>query len=155
MIRAARSEDVRTLAKLWHDAWHGSHEPFVPQELTRLRTEESFADRLTAMIEHTFLGADALGPMGFVVAKRDEIDQIFVAPRARGTGLAHELLAHGENCLAKSGTRIAHLYVIEPNARARAFYEKHGWRNKGPRIAEFVTSQGAFELHVLRYEKAL
>jgi hypothetical protein len=34
LIRPAAAAEIDHLAQLWHDAWHESHAPVVPPELT-------------------------------------------------------------------------------------------------------------------------
>jgi hypothetical protein len=46
----------------------------------------------------------------------------------------------------------AWLAVVAGNARARAFYERHGWRDAGPFIYHAETEAGAFPVPSHRYE---
>jgi hypothetical protein len=45
-VRAAQPKEIDQLARLWYDAWQEAHAQIVPAELTRLRTLESFKQRL-------------------------------------------------------------------------------------------------------------
>jgi putative acetyltransferase len=65
-------------------------------------------------------------PVGFVTVHDDELEQLFVAASARGTGIAEALLRHGERVIAATHD-VAWLAVAAGNARARRFYEKSGW----------------------------
>jgi len=47
-VRSADAAEIDHLARLWHDCWHQTHASLVPQKLTRLRTPESFRERLKA-----------------------------------------------------------------------------------------------------------
>jgi GNAT superfamily N-acetyltransferase len=85
----------------------------------------------------------------------DELDQLFVAAEARGTGVAAALLADGEARLAAAGVRTAWLACAIGNDRAARFYEKHGWRRAGTMIHRPETPDGPFPLEVWRYEKEL
>jgi ribosomal protein S18 acetylase RimI-like enzyme len=94
-------------------------------------------------------------PVGFCVVKGDELYQIFVAAKARGTGVAAALMADGESQLAQSGVETAWLACAIGNERAARFYEKCGWRRNGTMSNEAETSEGTFLLQVWRYEKVL
>jgi hypothetical protein len=45
-VRSADTVEIDHLARLWYDGWHQLHAPLVPPELIRLRTLESFRERL-------------------------------------------------------------------------------------------------------------
>ena len=68
---------------------------------------------------------------GFVMVVDDEVEQVFVARSARGSGLADQLLAEAERRVAAAGHAEAWLAVVAGNARARRFYERQGWRDEG------------------------
>lgn len=71
-----------------------------------------------------------------------ELYAINVLERAHGTGLADDLLAH------VIGDRAAYLWVLEGNARARAFYRRHGFADDGGRKPEPDT--GVMEIRMSR-----
>ena len=77
---------------------------------------------------------------------RTEIEAIHSLPESWGTGLGAAMLEFAlEAC---DGCRGAGLWAFEKNARARRFYEKHGFAFTGEtRISEF---DGAVEV---RYER--
>lgn len=154
-LHALTKQEIPAFAALWHAGWREAHMAHVSPELTALRTLDNFSSRLMSLTNSTFVAKDDAGPLGLVIVTPEEINQLYSAPRARGTGLAAQLIDHGETVLAEQGTTRAHLFVIEQNARARAFYEKRGWENCGSRVEEIPTSAGQFSLTVLRYEKTL
>lgn len=49
-VRSGDAAEIDQLARLWHDAWHEAHVPLQPPELIRLRTPESFRERLRAAL---------------------------------------------------------------------------------------------------------
>ena len=92
-------------------------------------------------------------PMGLLVFAqrpdgRTEIEAIHSLPESWGTGLGAAML---EFALAATNARKgAGLWAFEKNARARRFYEKHGFSFTGEtRVSEF---DGAIEV---RYERNL
>lgn len=152
--RSIAASELDVLARLWHDAWRESHVALSPPELVRLRTLESFRERLG-----TYDGIVAAGPvgapLGFYVLKDDELYQFFLAPEARGTGLATMLIADAEKQFAARGIETAWLACAIGNDRAARFYEKSGWRRTGVIENAAETSNGPFVVKVWRYEKRL
>ncbi len=154
-VRAAAEAEIGRLAKIWHEAWHDAHARIVPAELTRLRTLESFEDRLRAALPDVRVVGPPGEPLGLCIVKGDELYQLFVAPQARGAGVAAALLADAETRLAERGVETAWLACAIGNDRAAKFYEKHGWRRAGTMISQAETSAGPFPLESWRYEKPL
>jgi len=56
-----------------------------------------------------------------------EIDEFFVSPECRSQGVGAKLLAVAETDLARGGCVRLQLQLARGNARARAFYERHGY----------------------------
>jgi GNAT superfamily N-acetyltransferase len=154
-IRDAEASETDALARLWYDGWQDAHATIVPEGLRRVRTLASFRERMAAAMP----GVRVAGPQGtlagFHIVKDDELYQLYVAPAARGTGVAAILLADAEARLRDCGVETAWLACTVGNNRAARFYEKCGWRRMAtePYLAE--TSEGPFELDVWRYEKPL
>ena len=94
-------------------------------------------------------------PLGFCAIRHDELDQLFVSPAARGTGLAAALVADAERRLAGHGVTLAWLACAIGNDRAAHFYEKCGWRRAGTVVNRLETTEGPFDLEIWRYEKVL
>jgi GNAT superfamily N-acetyltransferase len=55
------------------------------------------------------------------------INDIYVVPERRGTGLAHALLQAAEDHLASTAVIRVRINVLAANAMARRAYEKHGF----------------------------
>jgi ribosomal protein S18 acetylase RimI-like enzyme len=147
--------ELDRLASLWHEGWHESHAPIVPADLTRLRTLESFRHRLQDAFADIRVVGPLGDPLGFCVIKEDELYQLFVSSRARGSGVAAALIADGEARLAERGIDIAWLACAIGNERAARFYEKSGWSRVGTMVNRLETSSGLYLLEVWRYEKPL
>jgi GNAT superfamily N-acetyltransferase len=152
-VRPADERELDQLARVWFDAWTDAHAQIVPPELKRLRTLDSFRDRLRAALARTRAAGPVGAPAGFYVLKDAELYQLFVAAEARGTGVAAALIADAEARLAENGVRTAWLACAIGNDRAARFYEKSGWRRVGTMVNEAETSAGTFKLDVWRYEK--
>jgi GNAT superfamily N-acetyltransferase len=59
---------------------------------------------------------------------------MYVAPGARGSGVAHLLVEEVEQWARGEGADALYLHVAEPMARARAFYESVGFSATGDAI---------------------
>jgi GNAT superfamily N-acetyltransferase len=154
-VRSADERDLDHLAQVWFDGWHEAHAQIVPPELTRLRTVESFRDRLRAALPDVRV-VDASGaPVGFSALKGDELYQLFVSAQVRGSGVAAALIADAELRLRANGVETAWLSCAIGNERAARFYQKCGWHRVGTMLNQAETSAGTFPLDVWRYEKRL
>jgi ribosomal protein S18 acetylase RimI-like enzyme len=154
-VRTADDAEIDHLAQLWHEIWHETHAPLQPQELIRLRTLESFRERLRAALPDVFVVGPPGAPVGFYVLKGNELYQLFVSPAARGSGVAAALIADAEARLRRRGVKTAWLVCAIGNHRAARFYEKNGRRLAGTIINPAETSHGPFPLEEWRYEKQL
>jgi ribosomal protein S18 acetylase RimI-like enzyme len=154
-VRSAEAAEIDHLARLWHGVWHETHAPLSPPELTRLRTLESFRERLKAALPNIRVAGPLGGPVGICVLRGEELYQLFVSPAAHGSGVAAALIADAEARLAESGVETAWLTCAIDNDRAARFYEKSGWRLAGTVVNPAETSSGPFPVEVWRYEKRL
>jgi GNAT superfamily N-acetyltransferase len=154
-VRPADADEIDHLARLWHDAWHGSHAHLAPPELVRLRTLSSFRDRLEAMLPDVCVVGAAGAPLGLCALKGDELYQLFVSPEAHGSGVAAALIADAEARLAARGVELAWLACAVGNMRAARFYEKSGWHRAGTFVMLSETSNGPFPVDQWRFEKRL
>jgi GNAT superfamily N-acetyltransferase len=96
------------------------------------------------------IGFCAVGPA--IEDHWGEVFAIYVDPARWGSGVGRDLLAAGEDSLAREGHRRALLWVLEGNARARAFYERQGWALGKPIRIEAI---GGADVTEVRYEKPL
>ncbi|WP_342069710.1 GNAT family N-acetyltransferase [Yoonia algicola] len=147
------ANDIAKAAVLWERGWHEAHATLVPPELVKLRTSESFAKRLENFIGKIRISIDDSEVLGICMTKEDELYQMYVAPQARGAGLAQALMLDAESRLAEAGHNDAWLACAVGNDRAARFYAKAGWRNAGLRTVELDTMSGPFPLKIWRYEK--
>jgi GNAT superfamily N-acetyltransferase len=154
-VRAAQEVDLDHLAKVWYDSWQDAHLQIVPAELTRLRTLESFRERLRAALPNVRAVGPTGAPVGFCIVKEDGLYQLFVSAEERGSGVAAALIYDAEARLAAGGVKTAWLACAIGNDRAARFYEKCGWRRAGTMINVLDTSGGTFPMEVWRYEKPL
>jgi GNAT superfamily N-acetyltransferase len=154
-LRPAEAAEIDRLARIWYDGWQDAHAQILPAELRRVRTLESFRDRLQAALADVRVVEMSREPVGFCFVKADELYQLFVSAAARGAGVAAALVADAEARIADAGATTAWLACAIGNERAARFYEKCGWRRTGTVVSQLDTPDGIFELEVWRYEKPL
>lgn len=152
-VRDAEKHEVDRLADIWYHGWQDAHAEIVPAELKRVRTFESFGDRMETLLPTVRVVGPSGAPLGFHMIKDDELYQLYVSAEARGKGVAAALIADAEACLAESGYETAWLACAIGNERAARFYEKSGWRRVGTMINHLETTEGRLDLEVWRYEK--
>jgi len=152
VIRRATSDDVGAVARIWHIGWMDGHAGHVPPELVRHRQPEQFVSRAQDRVDCTRVAESGGQPVGFVVVKGDEVEQIFVDRAARGTGVAARLLRAAEDEIRRAGHRYAWLAVAVGNQRARSFYARLGWRDAGAFADLAETEAGPLAVPSHRYE---
>ena len=151
--RSADAAEIDCLAQLWYNVWHETHAPLHPEELIRLRTPDSFRERLGAVLPDIRVVGPRGAPSGFCITKGDELYQLFVSSEVRGSGLALALMADAEARLAERGVETTWLTCAIGNDRAARFYEKHGWYRAGIVVNPEETKGAPFPRW--RYEKRL
>ena len=155
IIREAKLSEIGQLAKIWFDGWQDGHARIVPAELARLRTLQSFEDRIRAASSGVRVAGAVGAPLGFYLLKGAELYQFYVSSNARGSGVAALLMGDAEAHLRKRGVHTAWLACAIGNDRAARFYEKCGWLRTGVVIDDVEVPGGTFALEVWRYEKSL
>ena len=149
-VRNATFEDMALAARIMVTSFRTAFAAFVSPETMSACTNDQ---NCRAMLEgvyregkmHFLMGSDR----GFLcwqdTATGAEIVAIHSLPESWGTGLGHSLLTEALN---RIGDRPVYLWAFRDNARARRFYEKHGFRWDGTeRVSEF---DGALEVRYVR-----
>jgi ribosomal protein S18 acetylase RimI-like enzyme len=153
-LRAATPDDVDAIATVWHSGWPEGHLGHVPEALLLHRRLVDFRSRVPALLDRTTVATIGPNVAGFVMVHDDELEQIYVAAAARGSGVAAALLQHAESAI---GDRfdLAWLAVVAGNTRARRFYARNGWRDAGVFEHEAPIEGGSIPLAAHRYEKRI
>jgi GNAT superfamily N-acetyltransferase len=136
-LRPAQPADVPGIAEIWHLGWRDAHVGNVPDALL---TTVAVVDGAVA---------------GFVMIVDDEIEQLYVADRHRGAGVADVLMTRAERQIAAEGHTSAWLADVAGNTRARRFYERAGWRDDGLFDHEAPSEAGPITVPAHRYVKEL
>jgi len=153
-LRAATPDDIDAIAEIWHAGWPEGHLGHVPDALLVHRRLVDFRTRVPALLDRTTVATIGSDVTGFVMVHQDELEQIYVAEAARGSGVAAALLRHAESAI---GDRfdLAWLAVVAGNTRARRFYSRNGWRDAGPFEYDAPIEGGSIPLEAHRYEKRI
>ena len=134
MIRLATPADVSGIAPLVGRYWdfEGIAEFHLPRIEALLDTLLSAPDRGAIWVAE-----GAAGLSGYLLAVfmfslehgglMAEIDELFVLPEMRSTGVGALLLAAAERDMAALGLRRLQLQLGVENPRGRAFYFRHGF----------------------------
>jgi ribosomal protein S18 acetylase RimI-like enzyme len=169
-VRAATVADASAVAAVHVSSWEGAYRGMIPDEWLDRRTvarqtaiwEEllgGVGDPVDGRLPWAAVAEDGDTLIGFVslnVPSRDadadartaEISALYVEPgqwrRGAGTALIDAALAEAS---ARGCTGVT-LWVLEPNARARAFYERCGFADDGGR--QTMGDSGPGELRMRR-----
>jgi GNAT superfamily N-acetyltransferase len=125
VIRTATSEDLPLIERLVR-AFNAE----IPDAAWRdSDVEEDVAALEQAIVEDVVLLADDVGVA--IASKSGErvgfLDILYVAPGARGTGIAADLAREAASALRDRGAEVLELEVLQSNERARAVYEHWGF----------------------------
>lgn len=151
-VRPAIADDLPDVVRIWHEGWLDAHVGHVPEGLLPHRRHAHFVELAPTRLSAMWVAIVDDDIAGFVVVKRDEVEQLYVDRARRGTGAAVTLLRKGETIIRLAGHERAWLAVVAGNARAREFYERLGWRDAGAMSYQAQTSQGTFPVPTRRYE---
>jgi ribosomal protein S18 acetylase RimI-like enzyme len=125
VIRTATTDDLALVRELWH-----ALERELPEPAWRDDDSEDEFQQLEQMIaKDIVLLAD---DVGFAVARKTgervgTLDVLYVRPKARRKGIAHDLVREVVDKLRAQGVGTLELEVLATNADARAVYERWGF----------------------------
>lgn len=144
-VRAYTSADEAAAIELWRQSWQQAY-PAIDFSARLDWWRERWRGELVPSA--TITVAEAAGVLvGFVTVNRTTgyLDQIVVAPRHWGAGVAEMLLAEAKRL---SPGRLE-LHVNQDNARAARFYQKHGFGVAG----EDVNPRSGAPVYLMRWAK--
>jgi ribosomal protein S18 acetylase RimI-like enzyme len=153
-LRRAIAADAATIAGIHVRGWQWGYRDLLPsaflEGLSIPQREASWRGRGRARARLRHLPGPSTDAASLEGA--GEVYAIYQEEHAAGTGVGRALFSHAMSQLAKRGFKVAVLWVLENNARARRFYEIAGFRpdgtSKEDRRADHVR-------HELRYRKDL
>ena len=150
IVRKAEFEDMPLAARIMVTSFRTAFATFVSPETMEDCTNP---DNCVRLLENVYQEGNVQFLMGgdqaFICWQKTESGAEIVAihsfPESWGTGLGHAMLTEA---LKQMGDCEVYLWAFQENARARRFYEKHGFRWDGTeRVSEF---DGAVELRYVR-----
>lgn len=143
--REAVADDLPAMADIFVAAWRAGYRGVVPDEVIDALNADTIATDLAARLNDprlkTVLAVDTTGrPVGFV-RYGDDVDHpgegylaaLYVHPAASGAGVGRGLLYRAIDAMPGVDVR---LWVFEDNDRARALYERAGFRPEGARLTD-------------------
>ena len=120
-LRRATLDEMSDVARLYRHTVRTSL-PFLPEMHTPEEDIAFFSERLYVTTE-VWLAVDEAGDIeGYIAFKPDFIEHLFIRPASQGQGVGVMLLAK-----AMAASRELSLWTFQKNARARRFYERHGF----------------------------
>ena len=143
-VRPAEAAELDYLARVWYDGWQDAHAHIMPAELARIRTLESFRERLEAALPDVRVVGPFPTPVGFCLVKGDELYQLLSGEGGRAP---RPPSWRRRSAAAAASDRLA----CVRSATERGFYEKCGWRRVGTVAYQPDAADGA-ALDVWRYE---
>lgn len=145
-IRIATAANIDAIASLHVASWKSAYRGILPDAvLDRLSTDDRIRDWtewLAAPDARTFVASERRALVGFsrvlpASAGVDpppaggEISHLYVDPTSQRKGVGGALLRRSLEDVRERGFDCAVLWVLEKNYRARAFYERAGFRLDG------------------------
>jgi ribosomal protein S18 acetylase RimI-like enzyme len=166
IVRAATGEDAAGIARVHIRSFLATY-PQLPR--TRRATETGLARRVRTWERRlrepggcsTYVATGDHWVCGFVHLGLDpdrrgtgQVLSIHVDPGCTGHGIGARLMASAVAALRTAGNRSASLWVVANNERARAFYERLGWRPEGTRRREVLAldAEDGDEVETVRYQ---
>jgi ribosomal protein S18 acetylase RimI-like enzyme len=164
-VRPAVPDDADGIAEVHVASWRGAYKGLLPaamlDALSVERRAKQWQEELAKANQTTWVAVQAERVVGFasVGGSRDadtgpgvgELYAIYVIPPAWGRSVGHALHEPAVTRLASEYNE-AVLWVLDGNARARGFYERHGWVPDGAVKEE---QRGAAVLNEVRYRRFL
>jgi ribosomal protein S18 acetylase RimI-like enzyme len=172
LVRPATAADAEAIAKVHVATWQAAYAGLLPADYLAALPEsvdsraEQWRTRLTtgdATVLVAAAGEAATELAGFVAVGRSRDDDaadgigelyaIYVDPQSWGERIGAALHDAGLASLAAAGNTTATLWVLDTNARARAFYQRHGWspdgNSKQAEIRDVTVTELRYSTHLV------
>lgn len=140
-LRRAAAGDLVALHDLERAASLRAHRDVFPPDRYPFPSGDVLA-RWSLVLADPQVTVEVLGPppevggpglLGLVAYDTGSLRHLAVHPDCWGRGTATRLLGHVLARQRERGAREVSLWVLDANSRARALYERHGWRLSGER----------------------
>ena len=157
-IRYLQPGDSRTaISRVYEKSWKYAYRGIIPQDYLDSIPEGRWAANLDRPGRHTLLcvdGGEIVGTSSFCRSRWERYDgwgevvSIYLLPDYMGKGLGKLLMECTVSELLKLGYKNIFLWVLEENTRARAFYERFGFRQMDNLLTDSI---GGRDLCEIRY----
>lgn len=150
-LRPAVPADAESCAAVHVRGWQAAYATLAPgvadlRAADRLPGWQSLladgAERHFVVLDHDGAVAGFAG----VEAEACELKSLYLDPSLHDTGWGGRLHDAGLDLLRAAGCTAADLWVLEDNARARAFYARRGWHADGRRQSVDVAGSDLVEV---------
>ncbi len=154
---ATPQDDFTAISRIYALSWKSAYQGIVLQAYLSQLPEDRWApmlaqrpgDQLVALSNGKYVGTSCIGPgRDPAFADWGEIVSLYLLPEAMGLGHGKLLLAEALLELQNRGFAKVYLWVLKENARARAFYERNGFRPTTDRLSLDI---GGKKLQEMRY----
>jgi putative acetyltransferase len=135
LLRSGRPDDAETLYAIHRESVLTAYAHIFPPDRYTFPDDEMRAHWVEQLADgeaNTVVAERDGRAIGFVVVSPGWLRNIFVVPSEWGRGAGSMLHDNAVELLRAEGAG-AHLWVLEQNDQARAFYEHRGWRHDGER----------------------
>ena len=164
-VTSGCAEDAPLVAQLQIDAVLVAYGQLFPASAPPPLFDKVLAewrDRLDSDVATTLVATDGGRVVGVVVAgpdlvrrDRGHVARFYVAPERWGQGIGSRLYVAALDRLRRADYREATLWVLERNVRARAWYERLGWRSTGERQTVYEPAGIAELQYLIRLAESL
>jgi GNAT superfamily N-acetyltransferase len=150
-IRTATIDDARAIAEVHVASWLAAYRGLVPDDVLDALSVDARAAQWDEWLRKGETRTLVAGGVdGFVTfwETSGQVAALYVAPDRTRHGIGSALIDAAHAALQTAGRDEAHLWVLEANAPARAFYAGHGYVPDGARMVHEPT--GAHEVRLYR-----
>ena len=157
-IRYLQPGDSRTaISRVYEKSWKYAYQGIIPQDYLDSIPEGRWAANLDHPDRHTLLcvdGGEIVGTSSFCRSRWEQYDgwgevvSIYFLPDYMGKGFGKLLMERTVRELRKLGYSNIFLWVLAENNRARAFYERFGFRRTDDLRTDVI---GGRNLREIRY----
>lgn len=153
-------DDLLAVSRIYEESWKSAYRGIIPQAYLESISEGRWVNNLKSGGMNTLVMLDEgkyVGTSSFAKSRLNpnesigEIISIYLLPEYIGKGFGRELFRAAVSALEGMGFRDIVLWVLEENARARAFYERNGFAET--KFCQTI-SIGGKELTELLYRRA-
>ena len=158
-------DDPAEISRIYEESWKYAYRGIIPQDYLDSIPEGRWVSSLTREgVRHLVLleGSRMIGTASVSRSRWEqhsgcgEIISLYFLPEYIGKGYGGHLLQRCVTELQQMGYREILLWVLEDNARARRFYEKHGFRCTGEYLDDTIGGKALREvLYTISCEETL